>query len=250
MTLSIKYWKKTIDLRIQRRLQLPIGSLANTKSLRDISYILLILICIATNLASQNLEVAGKAIISKMDTASYLGANVVREADGTLSIRHFRVGDYAHGGVVFWIDESGEHGLVCDTTDIRILSWDEGESRRTFSHRDGIWGGEANTLLILAQQANDTIEGLSAASLCSLTNTGGYGDWYLPSRSELELMFINSDKITSTSIAMGGSGFQNHYYWSSTETRFDTAWAIYFVDGNQINFTKGSLLPSRAIRAF
>jgi hypothetical protein len=24
----------------------------------------------------------------------------------------YKVGDFAHGGIVFWVDETGQHGLV------------------------------------------------------------------------------------------------------------------------------------------
>ena len=29
----------------------------------------------------------------------------------------FRVGDYAQGGIIFWLDETGQHGLVCSRSD-------------------------------------------------------------------------------------------------------------------------------------
>ena len=34
-----------------------------------------------------------------------------------ISETKYQVGDFAQGGVVFWVDETGEHGLVCAKTD-------------------------------------------------------------------------------------------------------------------------------------
>lgn len=72
-------------------------------------------------IAQVHLEVEGNAKISGMDTLNSTSGNLVQQADGTLVIRSFRVGDFAHGGIMFFIDDSGEHGLVCVKEDHSTL---------------------------------------------------------------------------------------------------------------------------------
>ena len=66
--------------------------------------------------------------------------------------------------------------------------------------------------------------------------------WRLPTKDELNTLYINKDKI---------GGFANYAYWSSTETNAIYAWLQGFYDGNQNNFNlKYTKLNVRAVRAF
>ena len=47
---------------------------------------------------------------------------------------------------------------------------------------------------------------------------GGYTDWFLPSKDELNLMYTNKATINTTATANGGSSFSSSWYWSSTES--------------------------------
>ncbi len=95
-----------------------------------------------------------------------------------------------------------------------------------------------------------------AAQICNalqITEGGKtYGDWYLPSKEELNLMYQNKATIDSTATAgaNGGSGFASAYYWSSTEFNNVGAWRQGFGNGGQNNDGKGSSGCVRAIRAF
>lgn len=33
------------------------------------------------------------------------------------NVKTYKVGDFAQGGIVFWVDETGQHGLVCAKED-------------------------------------------------------------------------------------------------------------------------------------
>ncbi|MCO5232762.1 MAG: hypothetical protein M9888_03360 [Chitinophagales bacterium] len=37
--------------------------------------------------------------------------------NNVVSAKTYSVGDFAHGGIVFWVDETGQHGLVCAKED-------------------------------------------------------------------------------------------------------------------------------------
>ena len=77
-----------------------------------------------------------------------------------------------------------------------------------------------------------------------------YGDWYLPSKEELNLMFQNKVTIDATATANGGAAFAGFSYWSSTEDNSGDAWGQGFISGSQISVGKDFTFYVRAVRAF
>tara|TARA_B110000240_G_scaffold117656_1_gene131717 strand:+ start:116 stop:361 length:246 start_codon:yes stop_codon:yes gene_type:complete len=74
-----------------------------------------------------------------------------------------------------------------------------------------------------------------------------YGDWYLPSKYELNLMYEN---IGPTIDGGNVGNFSNEDYWSSTEYDNEDAWTQYFWNGDQWHDYKNSTYAVRAVRAF
>src|SRR5262249_42089571 len=95
--------------------------------------------------------------------------------------------------------------------------------------------GMNNTNYIVAQGGN------SAAKKCADLVAGGYSDWYLPSRDELNAMFLVKNQV---------GGFNHPDYWSSTETSSVSAVSQSFVGaGTQDSTASKSLLKAcRCIR--
>ncbi|RLC09287.1 MAG: hypothetical protein DRI24_22075 [Deltaproteobacteria bacterium] len=178
-------------------------------------------------------------------------ANMGYIAGGTYS-----VGDFAQGGIVFWVDETGQHGIVCAKTDQSTgVRWYAGTFGETQAKGDGPYAGEANTAIIIAAYVAIGDDGNTyAARICNelqITEGGKtYGDWYLPSKEELNLMFLNKSTIDATAGANGGNGFASAYYWSSTEYSSSNVWRHNFGSGGQFPRTKASPYYVRAIRAF
>jgi len=168
----------------------------------------------------------------------------------------YSVGDFAQGGIVFWVDETGQHGLVCAKEDqSTVASWYAGTYGNTQAKGDGPYAGEANTSIIIAAQVAIGDDGSTyAARICNelQINEGGftYGDWYLPSKEELNLMNLNKTTIDATATSNGGSAFATAYYWSSTEFDILYSWLHDFDNGGQISFDKISTYRVRAVRAF
>ncbi len=168
----------------------------------------------------------------------------------------YSVGDFTQGGVVFWVDETGQHGLVCTKQDRHVsLRWYAGTYGNTQALGDGIYAGKANTLIIIASQVSIGDDGSTyAARLCNEYKTtegaNTYGDWYLPSKEELNLMYQNKATIDATAIANGGFAFATNYYLSSTEKSFNGVWVQYFSNGDQSDGSKSTLFRVRPIRAF
>ena len=168
----------------------------------------------------------------------------------------YSVGDFAQGGIVFWVDETGQHGLVAAKKDQSTgVRWYAGTYGNTQAKGDGPFSGEANTSIIIAAQVAIGDDGSTyAARICNelQVTEGGktYGDWYLPSKEELNLMYQNKATIDATAGVNGGSGFASAYYWSSTEGSNYGAWAQYFGSGYQDNYGKDVTFRVRAVRAF
>ncbi|MFA6506287.1 MAG: hypothetical protein WCT14_09325, partial [Treponemataceae bacterium] len=70
---------------------------------------------------------------------------------------------------------------------------------------------------------------------------GGYDDWFLPSKDELNLMYGQKGVIGS---------FASDYYWSSSEVDNYGAWGQGFASGGQYDYYKGSGIRVRAVRTF
>ena len=157
------------------------------------------------------------------------------------------IGDYYGGGRVFFVYDGGQHGLIAATTDqSESIRWFGGSNTNTRARADGIGAGLKNTAIIIANQG--PVDGNAfAATVCNeyfVTVDGvTYGDWYLPSKYELNLLYLQKG-------AVGGS-FGNAY-WSSTEADTSTAWLQYFNYGDKFNFFKDhtTAVRARAVRAF
>ncbi len=99
-----------------------------------------------------------------------------------------------------------------------------------------VGSGEVNTSLIVA----GCNEAGFAAKLCNDLVSGGQSDWFLPSRDELNLMYLNSQGNFNTSAA----------YWSSTEVDNYNAWPFDIDNGSAGNYGKFNAYYVRAARAF
>lgn len=150
------------------------------------------------------------------------------------------------GGIIFYLDASGKHGLVCAPQDQSTGSqWHHGAFIKTKSLDSIVGSGKANTTKIVVSQGVEPY----AAQLCYDLVLNGFSDWYLPSKEELSLMFSN--------IGRGGKGpnkevgnFASDFYWSSTELDLNFAWAQYFLEGNIFTDLKNHECRVRAVRSF
>lgn len=164
------------------------------------------------------------------------------------------IGESYGGGVVVWLDETGEHGLISSTNDQEAASpWRNGRALQPQLYGDhgdrlinavgnGIYAGEGNTRVIIAQQTADNLSGDFAAKVCAACQEGGYGDWYLPSKAELDILFQSRDFL---------GGFEGDMYWSSSEYNIGFVWGQNFRGyGGNYPLNKGSRYAVRCIRKF
>ena len=97
--------------------------------------------------------------------------------------------------------------------------------------------GEQNTTAIV----NGCTDAGIAADLADDLVLGDQSDWFLPSKDELNQMYIQQTAI---------GGFSIDCYWSSSEADDTTAWFQHFNGGGQLNFSKDATFYVRPVRAF
>ena len=117
------------------------------------------------------------------------------------------------------------------------IQWYNGSYVVTGATGTAIGTGQANTTAIVTIQGT----GSYAAQLCNDLIVGGYNDWFLPSKDELNKLYLNK-------VAIGG--FAVDSYWSSSEYRAYYAWYQYFGNGYQNLNYKLNTYRVRAVRAF
>lgn len=163
------------------------------------------------------------------------------------SLRPIIVGEFHEGGVVFFVDDSSIHGLVCTTQSIGNYTWGCPGTEINGADDLEIGGGQQNTLDIL----NGCNQNRIAARACDELVLNSFEDWFLPSKLELNEMAINRDQISATSTGNGGTDL-NGIYWCSSEFNANTALRRE-IDGIATSFVvvgKDEALTVRAVRAF
>jgi hypothetical protein len=159
------------------------------------------------------------------------------------------VGMEYQGGKIAYILQSVDpgydpkipHGIIAATSDQGQIKWHNGSNTTTGATGTAMGTGLSNTNTIIASQMETATS--YAAGLARAYAGGGYTDWYLPSKDELNKLYLNR-------VAIGGFAANN--YWSSTEFGNDRAWRQNFSSGSgyQSDYLKNFTFYVRAIRAF
>ena len=150
----------------------------------------------------------------------------------------FYIGESYGGGIIFYIDGTGLHGLISAPTDQSTGAPWGCYGTLIGGTGTAIGTGQANTTLIIVNGCSTA--GI-AARICDVLVLNGYSDWYLPSQDELNQMYLRR-------IIIGG--FANYYYWSSSEVTANYAWSQHFGIGSQYWDDKIYADDVRAVRAF
>lgn len=141
---------------------------------------------------------------------------------------------------------------------------------------DSVIDGPQNTADLVAG-GNSTV--YPAAHFCNDLVIGGFSDWYMPARNELEVCYYNLKPTTQSNVTSIGTNansvpertsnyttgtpartsvtdfrstgtefFSSTHYWSSTEVSATNARTVSFFDGSQNSYPKSYENPVRAIR--
>ncbi len=143
--------------------------------------------------------------VSGASATNIVGSTVYNDTlvltTGFPSSGHY-LGELYAGGIIFYLDSTGNHGFVC-------APYDQGEA---------VWSSLSGALLgtgsDLGTGADNTTYmaavGSPAALMCLDLTLNGYSDWFLPSRVELNFVFSHLGNF-----GLGGLSFDS-FYWSSS----------------------------------
>ena len=157
----------------------------------------------------------------------------------------YSVGEKYGGGIIFYIEPSGEHGLIASMQDIKDTTvWG---NPGVLTGAKSSYDGSVNTASIVSSGG----PGDYAAYYCDTLSAGGDDDWYLPSVDELFLLFkaryiVNS--ILEADADENTTALIKDVYWTSTEKDQDKA--MVFRIGNPAEATKDEKGSVRSVRAF
>jgi hypothetical protein len=162
--------------------------------------------------------------------------------------RSYQIGDTAFGGMVFYVDPSGQHGLVVSFNDLAGTGNGWGCYCTSVSTDTALYSGALNTSTMISTNC----EG-NAFSLVASYSSQGFGNWYLPSLSELKRVYQNvfiTGKLTN---------FLPATYWTSSGGSYGScgltggAYLVNFSNGTSYSDYRsgyGSIGAVRAIRSF
>lgn len=195
------------------------------------------------------MDVTGGTSYSVMGTSQLMSvpyALHAKMADSVKSPCNLAIGDTYQGGIVFYLDPSGCHGLIVSPTDLSVASgWWNGTFYDTRAYGTGLFEGEVNTEVAQMLQGGTT----NAVGMCYNYAGGGYTDWYLPSTYELKLMDRNIGQLNTLGLGNIGN-FGDYTYWSSTEIQIYSCWSMEFSTGNYYEHNKNTSIAVRAVRSF
>ena len=147
----------------------------------------------------------------------------------------YKIGDIGPGGGYIFYDKGNNSGgwryLEAAPSDLprKIKMISEYIDLTDCYEQRAVGRGQANTRAIMVE-ANKIGGGFGwAAQACVSLTTGGFNDWFIPSRDELHYIYGN--------LHMKGLGnFRNDVYWTSTSTnpgRNNGFWVENMTDGGQ-----------------
>jgi hypothetical protein len=185
-------------------------------------------------------------------TGSYSGTETSTATAAVAATGVLVIGDSYGGGKVAYFFQSGEngyvqneqHGLIAAKADASVnqMAWSNITDAAVGATAQGtaIGTGQANTTAIVGQGGCAN----GAAYLCDHLIEGGKDDWFLPSKDELNQLYLNKT-------AIGGFHVDpDSPYWSSSESSDQGAWFQGFETGPQNGLTKSNACYVRAVRYF
>ena len=171
-------------------------------------------------------------------------------AEVAATSKTYSIGDVVNGGVVFWVDSTGQHGLEAAFSDVSTtVQW--GCNDTDLLNVPNVINNDGNPTGLGAEigdgfnNTNNILKDCPSAPAALAARSYG-PDWFLPSINELKQMYMSKTTLEAVS---GFTAFGN-YYWSSTEYDYHTVFVQNFSSGGQVYDVKNGTNAVRAVRAF
>ena len=159
------------------------------------------------------MKLIAKTSVARIWMIFLLTGMILISVSGRSSAAEPKIGESYGGGVVFYVDGTGQHGLIAAKKDMTGHS--EGKEEGVMNWYD------ANVA------ANAFVE--------------GYSDWFLPNKEQLNQLYLNRNAV---------GNMIDTYYWSSSESDVNNGWVHNFASGQQLAGSKANGSCVRAVRAF
>ena len=149
----------------------------------------------------------GTAYTFTVTATNAIGTSAASTVSNSVVIPQPQVGDFYGGGVIYYLFVDGQIGYVAGETHGLIAAVQDDSSIRFYNGSDAVSGatgtaigtGSANTDAIIAAQG--ATETSYAAGVARAYTGGGFTDWFLPSKDELNEMYQNKAAIDATATA-------------------------------------------------
>jgi hypothetical protein len=165
----------------------------------------------------------------------------VNSSTAARTTAHF-IGKRFGGGKIFWLNSTKSGGLIADTTDLQPAMFKNGTAAVIPGTTEF---GKANTRIIVAAQGPAAANSKDYAALvCVNSRRGGFADWFLPSKDELNKLYLQRKVV---------GGFALNDYWSSSLFLDAYPWSQWFgtsFPGHQNYNIENYFYSVRAIRSF
>ena len=139
-----------------------------------------------------------------------------------LAAQDYAIGDIVKGGIVFSIAENGDSLLICGKNDAaQYVDWNDAKMR--------------------------------CESFFSIDVSTMVRGWRMPTLAEMKILRDNRETINELISKTGGIPLDSDvgaYYWTSTESEYNTAWQQRIQDGYQYVIDKDKERSVRVVRAF
>ena len=210
-------------------------------------------------------EIKSISTTSNITTSKTESSSVSTNVSTSKNTTTYNIGDDGPGGgIIFYYSEAGFdvyepdgsvrkcHYLEVSKSNLGEIKWCSTKYEVdccNITTNNGLGYGKKNTYnIIKSTHRSGTITKENCAALACYsysTATTKAGDWFLPSKDELNLLYENLRNVVLIS-SVAGIGL----FWSSSQDDSFDAWFQRFSDGYQSHYDK-NLNPSvRAVRAF
>jgi hypothetical protein len=177
-------------------------------------------------------------------TSATPAAPVTPATPATPTAQTYRVGETGPAGGLIFYDKgnnnSGWRYLEAAPVEAEFQAPWSVRGTNVDNTQETVGSGKRNTQLIVETFSKTSGEWDTAAQKCDDLVFGGFDDWFLPSRAELDLMYGNLKRRNL-------GDFKNGYYWSSTQGGMAVL-KQNFTDGGMSSDIRGYRFYVRPIR--
>ena len=190
-------------------------------------------------------DIALSVVASLRERVKELEDNTESKVMAEPELPKYEIGKFGQAGIVFYdkgfYSDGWRYMEVAESKYEFKAQWSEGSY--FIETKTEIGSGKQNTENI--RRMISGIECFKASQLCYLLHINGHQDWFMPSKDELNLIYVNLHKN-------GIGDFRDSFYWSSSQhsSNLNQAWLQLFYNGSQNINLKGNTSMVRAVRAF